>query len=206
MTVPEAPLGVLHLVACAAGPAPRAHQLARAAVAAGWDVCAIPTPNALGFVDADELSAVTGRPARAHWRRPGEPGSLPPADAAVVAPATYNTINKWAAGIADVYALGQLAEAVGRGIPVAVLPFVNTALAANRAYGRSVRALREGDVVVLDGSADGDGRLPGGVAPHPPGGGEVLVASFPWQEALDVVTQAVLARRQEGPRGSATRG
>jgi hypothetical protein len=35
---------------------------------------------------------------------------LPPADAIAVAPATYNTINKWAAGISDTLALGILCE------------------------------------------------------------------------------------------------
>ena len=45
--------------------------------------------------------------------------------------ATYNTINKWANGISDNFALGILAEAVGLRIPVAVLPFVNSALASH---------------------------------------------------------------------------
>jgi hypothetical protein len=39
----------------------------------------------------------------------GEPRS-PKADAIIVAPATYNTISKWAAGVSDTYALGILAE------------------------------------------------------------------------------------------------
>jgi phosphopantothenoylcysteine synthetase/decarboxylase len=144
--------GVLHLVVSAAGPAPAVHRLASAAVDAGWDVWAIPTPSALEFVDADQLARIICHPARAHWRRPGEPGSLPPADAAIVAPATYNTINNWAAGIADTYALGQLAEATGRRVPIAVLPFVNTALAANTVYTESVSKLREWGA--------GAGRLP----------------------------------------------
>jgi flavoprotein len=40
----------------------------------------------------------------------------------MVAPATYNTINKWAHGISDIYALGIVAEAPGLGILVVVLP------------------------------------------------------------------------------------
>src|SRR4051794_6593718 len=76
----------------------------------------------MDFVDVHQLGEATGHDVRARWRRPGEPGSLPPADAVVVAPATYNTINKCAAGIADVYALGQLAEAVGRGLPSSCSP------------------------------------------------------------------------------------
>ena len=110
----------------------------------------------------------------------------------IVTPATYNTINKWAAGIADVHALGQLAEAVGRGRPVVVLPFVNSALAANPAYARSVQTLRADGVRVLDGSPDADG-VRRGVEPHPPGTGGGLEGQFPWTDALDAL-DAGLAR------------
>jgi phosphopantothenoylcysteine synthetase/decarboxylase len=40
---------------------------------------------------------------------PGEGRKLPPADAIIVAPATYNTMNKRAAGISDTFELGLLA-------------------------------------------------------------------------------------------------
>ena len=43
----------------------------------------------------------------------------------IVAPATFNTINKWAAGISDTLALGLLTEAIGKKIPVVALPFTN---------------------------------------------------------------------------------
>jgi hypothetical protein len=118
---------------------------------------------------------------------------LPPADAVIVAPATYNTINKWAAGIADVYALGQLAEAVGRGLPVVVLPFVNSALAGNPAYARSVQTLRTDGVRLLDGSPDADG-VPRGVEPHPPGTGGALERQFPWTHALDALDATTAER------------
>jgi phosphopantothenoylcysteine synthetase/decarboxylase len=178
--------GVLHLVICAGGSAPDAHHLADAARAAGWDVYAIPTPNAMEFVDVEQLTVATGHVVRARWRRPGEPGSLPAADAVIVAPATYNTINKWSAGIADVYALGQLAEAVGRRLPIVVLPFVNGALAANPAYARSLQTLRDDGVRLLDGSPDADG-VPRGLAPHTPGTGGELQGHFPWADALDAL-------------------
>src|SRR4051794_20366162 len=148
------PARVLHLVICAAGPAREAAHLIRAAGERGWDVWVIPTPSALDFVDAEQLAAITGHPVRARWRRSGEPGSLPAADGVVVAPATYNTINKWAAGIADTYALGQLAEATGRRLPVAVLLFVNAALAGNAVYAESLARLRLQGVLILDGSPD----------------------------------------------------
>jgi flavoprotein len=50
-----------------------------------------------------------------------------------VAPVTDNTVNKLALGIADTYALTVLVEAIGRGVSVVIVPFVNTALAFPRA-------------------------------------------------------------------------
>jgi phosphopantothenoylcysteine synthetase/decarboxylase len=172
---------ILHLVVCAGGAAPGVHLLAAAAVAEGWDVWVIPTPSAVDFVDADRLASITGHPARARWRRPGEAGSLPAADAAIVAPATYNTINKWAAGIADTYALGRLAEATGRRVPVVVMPFVNQALAANTVYAESLARLRRDGVLILDGTPDADG-VRRGVPAHP--ARTYDVAAFPWVDAL----------------------
>jgi flavoprotein len=39
---------------------------------------------------------------------PDEPDELPAADAVVVARATFNTVNKWAAGITDTFATDLL--------------------------------------------------------------------------------------------------
>lgn len=64
------------------------------------------------------------------------PRTLPTTDTVIVAPATYNTINKLALGISDNYALGSLAEAIGRRTPIVVVPFVNAALAARRPTSR----------------------------------------------------------------------
>lgn len=91
----------------------------------------IATPNGLGFIDREAVEAQTGYPIRSAWRTPSIPQPLPPADAIAVAPATFNTINKWAAGISDTLALGILCEAYGLGIPVAVQPYVNSAQAAH---------------------------------------------------------------------------
>ena len=63
-------------------------------------------------------------------------------DAIIVAPATYNTICKWAFGTSDTYALGILAEMTGMDIPVIVLPYVNAALASRAPFRRSVESLR----------------------------------------------------------------
>jgi Flavoprotein len=108
--------------------------------------------------------------------RAAEPRSEIPA-AIIVAPATYNTINKWAQGISDTYALGILAETTALAVPIVVLPFVNTALADRQPFRRSVEALRAEGVRILIG--------PGGVEPHPPHTGGALIDSYPWHLALD---------------------
>jgi phosphopantothenoylcysteine synthetase/decarboxylase len=169
---------VLYVIVCAAGPASDVGKLVTLAHQRGWDVQIIATPAALDFIDVPALEAQTGRLVRSQYRSPGDPRS-PKADAIIVAPATYNTINKWAAGISDTYALGILAEAIGLGIPVVVLPFVNTALAMRRPFQRSIADLRAEGVRILLG--------PGEFEPHAPGTGSSSMDSFPWELALDEV-------------------
>lgn len=166
---------VLYTIVCGAGPAADVSRLVSMAQERGWDVQVIATPAALDFVDIAALETQTGRSVRSQYRKPGEPRS-PRADAIIVAPATYNTINKWAAGISDTYALGILAEAPGLGIPTVVLPFVNTALATRRVFQRGVEELRTEQVHILLG--------PNGFEPHPPGAGSEQLSSFPWLSAL----------------------
>ncbi|MET7987946.1 MULTISPECIES: flavoprotein [unclassified Streptomyces] len=133
----------LYVVVCAAGVAAGVGALINAARERGWEVGVIATPQGLGFIDAAEVEARTGRPVRSAWRAPGDPRPFPAPDAVAVAPATFNTVNKWAAGISDTLALGTLCEAYGLGVPIAVLPCVNEALAAHPAYRASVERLRE---------------------------------------------------------------
>jgi flavoprotein len=80
---------------------------------------------------------------------PDEPDELPPADAVVVAPATFNTVNKWAAGITDTLATGLLCELTGLGVPIVAVPLVKEALARHVAFGRSREVLNEMGVRVL---------------------------------------------------------
>jgi hypothetical protein len=170
---------VLYAIVCGAGPAAVVSRLVEQAQARRWDIHVIATPAGLDFFDQAAIEADTGHPVRSDYPKP-EPDrsrSLPHADAIVVAPATYNTINKWDHGISDTYALGILAEAPGLGIPIVVLPFVNTALAAHPAFQRSVRDLRDIGVKILLG--------PGEWEPHPPGTGGSRLDSYPWHLALD---------------------
>ena len=172
----------LAVVVCGAGPASAIGTFIELAIGTGWTVQVIATPAALGFFDETAIARATGRPVKSQYGPPGSPRSQVP-DAVVVAPATYNTINKWAHGISDTYALGVLAEVTGLDVPVAVLPFVNTALASRAPFRRSVESLRSEGVRVLLG--------PGGFVPHPPRTGGNLTDSYPWHLPLDEVSRLV---------------
>ncbi len=147
-------------------------------------MCVIATTaaEAGGFVDVPAVEAASGRSVRSDWRRVDEEKRNPPPDAVIVAPLTMNSVNKWAAGIADTYALGLLTEAVGLGLPVVALPFWSTALDAHPATRRSVRVLRDLGVRVLYG--------PGAWEPHAPGTGGKQVDGYPWELALRAVGEA----------------
>jgi phosphopantothenoylcysteine synthetase/decarboxylase len=134
---------VLYIVACGGRPAADLPLLIEPAQAAGWEVCVVATPSGMKFLDAAALAALTGHPVRSDYKHPNDPDVLPPADAVVVAPATFNTINKWAAGISDTLALGLLNEAIGMGLPVIAVPFPNVALSRHPAFAYSLATLRQ---------------------------------------------------------------
>jgi Flavoprotein len=167
---------VLTVIVCGAGPASHVGTLVTIAQKRGWTVQVVATPAALDFLDVPEIETQTTWLVRSQYRKPGEPRSQQ-SDAIIVAPATYNTINKWAQGISDTYALGLLAEAAGLPVPIVVLPFVNSALASRAPFRRSVEDLRHEGIKVLLG--------PGGVEPHPPHTGGDLINSYPWHLAMD---------------------
>ncbi|MGH3829669.1 MAG: flavoprotein [Pseudonocardiaceae bacterium] len=106
---------VLYVITCATPAARDVSTLVSLAQASGWTVCVIATPSALRFIDPPALEAQTGYPVRSEYKQPGTPDVFPPADAMVVGGASFNTINKWAAGISDTLAVGLLAEAIGLG-------------------------------------------------------------------------------------------
>jgi phosphopantothenoylcysteine decarboxylase len=134
---------VLLLVVCAAPPASQIDELVRMLRADSWDVHVIATPAALSWIDVELLAAHTGHPVQSEPRRPGEPKSLPKGSALVVAPATFNTINKWASGINDTLAMGVLNEALGRRIPIVVAPYVKATLANHPVFERNLALLGE---------------------------------------------------------------
>ncbi|MFD0655662.1 flavoprotein [Thermocatellispora tengchongensis] len=126
-----------------------------------WQVRVIATEMGRRFIDAEELARRTGDRVRTGFRMPDEPDELPAADAVVVAPATFNTINKWANGIADSFPVGLLCELMGFGVPILAVPLLKDALARHMAFSRSLDALREMGVRVLfDPDAPSHARMP----------------------------------------------
>jgi Flavoprotein len=168
--VPRDP--VLYIIACGARPsgdlAPHVEQLR----AGGWETCVVATPSARKFICADQLEDASGHVVRFEYKQPDEQDVLPPPDALIVAPATFNTINKWSAGISDTVALGLLNEAVGLGLPIVAVPFPNVALARHPAFRTSIETLRTWGVrVIFDPER------------HPlptPNMGPPAAALFPW--------------------------
>jgi phosphopantothenoylcysteine decarboxylase len=150
---------VLYLVVCAAPPALQIGELVDLLMADGWTVCVIATPTATTWIDTDALAEQTGHPVRSQWRRPDEPDVLPKADAVLIAPATFNTVNKWALGISDNLALGILNEALGLGLPILACPYAKPTLTAHPAYGAHIRLLSRAGVRHLseDALRAGDG-------------------------------------------------
>ena len=162
---------VLYLIVCGAPPtgAEELPELVRHLRTTGWDVCVVATRIGRRFVDVPALEELTGHPVREDYKHPDEPDVLPPPDVVVCAPATFNTVNKLAAGISDTLPLGLLNEALGGGLPVVVAPWTNKPLAGHPAFGRSVQFLRAAGVRFVPDTEDLD-LLVGAAAGNP----------FPW--------------------------
>jgi phosphopantothenoylcysteine synthetase/decarboxylase len=124
----------------------------KVAQSSGWDVCVIPTPNAVSFLDVPLLEELTGHAVRSTYRKPDElDDATGRADALVVFPATFNTINKWALGICDTRALSVLCEYTGLKVPILAVPTFRTGggLDMHPAFPRSLEMLRSYGVHVL---------------------------------------------------------
>jgi hypothetical protein len=189
------PPPVLYVIACGSPVAGHVGELVRLAHRAGWDVAVITTPDGRKFVDVEALAQQTGYPVRSRFKNPHDPDVLPAADAIVVAPATVNTVNKWACGIADTLALGLLIEGHGLGLPIVAMPYTNTAMAAHPAFRESLVRLRSWGVRVLFGDHV--------MAMPPPGAGSEYAIYFPWQLPLAALgpPRSAAAWNGSGPGG-----
>jgi hypothetical protein len=172
-------LGVLYVVVTAAGATRQVpSRLLPLAIDRGWDVHVLATAQAVSsFPQAiEQIEEVLGRPVRTDFHTTVG-YSLPDPDAMIVAPATYNTITKWALGIADTYVLTRLAEQVGRKIPITAGPYLNVKFAEHPTYHESLATLKEWGVNVVIGPSE----------PHESGD---AADDFPWEQILDTVKPA----------------
>jgi phosphopantothenoylcysteine synthetase/decarboxylase len=175
------PPPMLYAVVCGSPAARDVGKLVTLAQQQGWQVAIVATPDALKFLDVPRLAELTGHPVRHRYKYPGEPDVLPEADAIVVAPATVNTVNKWAAGIADTLALGLIVEGIGKRLPIVALPFTNAAMASHPAFVENIARLRSWGVTVLYGETV--------LRLHAPGTGEQHLDRFPWPLVLEALAE-----------------
>ncbi|WP_017557930.1 flavoprotein [Nocardiopsis baichengensis] len=132
----------------------------------GYQVLVLSTPNGTRFHDTGRLAELTGEQVRVEYRMPGTGKSLPPADAVLACPLTFNSTNK--------FAVGLLCEMVGYDVPTIVVPHCKPQLASHPAFQRSLATLRSIPAVTLlhDPHAPYDQRLPN------------------WEQALQAVRSA----------------
>lgn len=141
---------VAYVIACSAPPVLDLSRLLALLNERAWASYVILTPTAATWVDVGALADASGHPVRVEPRTPADPDPLPPADAVIAAPLTFNSLNKWATGISDTLALGLLNEALGLGLPIIAAPCIKERLRRHPAYPRSVDLLRSTGVTVLD--------------------------------------------------------
>lgn len=158
------------LVVSGAPLARRLGDMAGAMVEAGWDTYVIGTPASSVWIPP-QVSAELG--VRFDFRKPEHPKKTPGADVVVVCPATFNTVNKIALGLADNYAVSVVCEAIGGGTPTVVAPMVNQKLWGHFQWAVALEALRQADVRLMDpqnGRAEAE--------PVQSGTGDAIVAAF----------------------------
>lgn len=128
----------------------RTVDVAKALLADGWRPTVIATTAAEAWLDREAIERLLGEPPRVDFRSPEQPKRGGPPAAVVVCPATFNTVNRTAAGINDSYALGVLCEAIGSRVPTLLVPMVNNKLWGHPAWSRSLRELVDAGVELVD--------------------------------------------------------
>jgi phosphopantothenoylcysteine synthetase/decarboxylase len=140
----------LALVACGAPLAARIPDIAARAVDAGWIVHVVATPSAMNWVDAERVEEITGCAVLVEQRQPGQAKRFPVPAQVIVCPATFNTVNKLAAGIMDNYATGLLCEALASQIPIIIAPMVSHRLWPHPAWQHNLDVLAAAGARFID--------------------------------------------------------
>lgn len=148
-----------YLVVTGAGTARRTPDLARQLGDLEKGLIVLLTPNASRVVAPRELAlALDGRPRARVVESYFDDAILPrpPLGVVLVAPCSFDSLNKLALGIADNLPMSVVAEAIGRGTPVVVAVSVNPPLWAHPRARESVRTLRSWGVEVVEPARDGE--------------------------------------------------
>jgi phosphopantothenoylcysteine synthetase/decarboxylase len=136
----------LAVLVCAALSAKYIQDLVTLAQQDRWDVWIIATPNARAFIDESLLLQQTQHPIII--TPPTVP--LPSFDAAIVVPATFNTLKKWTEGLTDTYVLALLcAWTQSLHLPILVFPRASAELAQDPAFAPALSWLQARGIYVF---------------------------------------------------------
>lgn len=149
-------MDLAYLVVTGTTTAARAPELTRGLLDMVPRVITLCTPNSERVIAPRDLSVIPGnRVVESYFDEAILP--RPPLGLVLVAPCSFNSLNKLAAGIADNLALSVVAEAIGRGTPVLVAPSLNEPLLRHPRTSASMATLREWGVSVIEPVDSGDG-------------------------------------------------
>ena len=187
-----------------------AHELRRR----GASVTGILSPAACGIIHPDALTYACAEPALTkitgmveHVLYCGEGGK---ADLLLIAPATANTIGKIACGIDDTIVTTFATTAIGRGMPVVIVPAMHESMYRHPAVIRNLETLREMNITVVPPRMEEEKAKIAGIeeiclyaeralAAGPLTGRRVLITSGSCREDLDDVR--ILTTRSSGTMG-----
>lgn len=145
----------LYLIISGASTARRVPELLRKLCAHAPRVITVLTPSAQRIVSPRELATVSGhRIVDSYFDAAILP--RPPPGVVLVAPCSFNSLNKLALGIADNLAMSITAEAIGRATPVFVAVSTNPPLWDHPRARQSAETLRQWGCHVLDPVPQGD--------------------------------------------------
>lgn len=149
-------LELAYLVVTGTTTSPRAIDLVHRLLERFDQVITLCTPHAARVVAPRDLSVIEGnRIVESYFDANILP--RPPDGLLLVAPCSFNSLNKLAQGIADNLALSVAAEAIGRGTPVLAALSVNPPLFRHPRTALSITTLRSWGVRVIEPVDVGEG-------------------------------------------------
>jgi phosphopantothenoylcysteine synthetase/decarboxylase len=137
----DSPTGPIFVFVCGAGSCRHAPELIRSLVSTGAEVYSVLTPNVELVTDPAALMDIDGNHWIADYGQP--PLDRFPFGTMLVAPCTFNTLNKLSAGIADNLATAMLGDALGTGCQIVIAPGMNRGQWANPRVSQSVQTLTD---------------------------------------------------------------